>query len=137
MNQHRERLARWREKLRERRTTNITYRAGVGLMGIAVLGVGVIAIPYPGPGWAIVFVGLGILATEFVWAQRLLRYIKARYDKVMTWFGEQGLWVKAAGVALTTAVVLVTLWLVGALGWSARLVGIDSPVLKSPVGVGS
>ena len=39
--------------------------------------VGILAIPYPGPGWAIVFVGLGILATEFEWARQLLAYARS------------------------------------------------------------
>ena len=33
---------------------------------------GSILVPLPGPGWLIVFAGLAILATEYVWAQRLL-----------------------------------------------------------------
>ncbi len=62
-----------------------------------MLAVGILAIPYPGPGWAIVFVGLAILATEFDWARRLLAYTRKRYDKVMAWFRRQGLWVQAHG----------------------------------------
>ena len=42
------------------------------MVGLLVLGVGILAIPYPGPGWAIVFIGLAILATEFEWARKLL-----------------------------------------------------------------
>jgi uncharacterized protein (TIGR02611 family) len=39
--------------------------------------VGLLLVPLPGPGWATVFEGLGILATEFRWADRLLRHTKA------------------------------------------------------------
>ena len=88
----RRRWARWRDRLRERRRADFVYRIVVGVVGLAVLGVGIVAIPYPGPGWAIVFVGLGILATEFDWARRLLAYAKERYDKVMDWFQRQALW---------------------------------------------
>jgi uncharacterized protein (TIGR02611 family) len=35
-------------------------------------------VPLPGPGWLIVFAGLAILATEYVWAQRLLNYAKTK-----------------------------------------------------------
>lgn len=129
--------ARWRDTLRERRVANLTYRIVVGVVGLAIFAVGIVAIPYPGPGWAIVFIGLGILATEFEWAHRLLGYARGRYDAVMSWFGRQGLWVKALGVALTTVVVLATLWLFGALGWVAALIGIEWPWLKSPLGMGS
>ena len=133
----RRRWARWRDRLRDRPIAEFSYRVAVAVVGLAVLAVGIVAIPYPGPGWAIVFVGLGILATEFSWAQRLLKWVKVRYDKVMAWFKRQGLWVKIAGFVFTMAVVMATLWLVGALGWAASLVGLDWPWLKSPIGVGS
>ena len=130
------RWARWRDGVRERRAADLAYRAAVAVVGLGVLGVGVLAIPYPGPGWAIVFLGLGILATEFRWAQRLLRYARERYDKVMAWFRERGRWVQVAGLVFTAAVVAATLWLLGALGWFAALVGVESATLKSPIGVG-
>ena len=62
------------------RTTNAVYRMMVGLTGAVVLAGGILAIPYPGPGWAIVFVGLAILASEFAWAHHTLRFAKSRYD---------------------------------------------------------
>ena len=131
------RWARWRDGLRERRAYDLTYRIVVGVVGLAVLGLGILAIPYPGPGWAIVFLGLGILATEFEWAHRLLHYTKQRYDRVMDWFKAQGLWVQALGFVLTAAVVIATLWLFGALSFAAGLFGVEEPWLKSPVGLGS
>jgi uncharacterized protein (TIGR02611 family) len=131
------RWARWRDRLRDRPKAEFGYRIAIALIGLAILGVGVLAIPYPGPGWAIVFVGLAILATEFDWARRLLAYTRERYDKVMGWFKEQGLWVQVLGAALTAAVVLGTLWLLGALGWAAGLVGIESKWLKTPIGLGA
>src|SRR3954463_6114960 len=105
------RWARWRDGIRERPTYDFTYRIVVAVIGLAVLGLGILAIPYPGPGWAIVFVGLAILATEFDWARRLLAYTRERYDKVMAWFKAQGLWVQVLGAAVTAAVVLGSLWL--------------------------
>jgi uncharacterized protein (TIGR02611 family) len=131
------RWARWRERLRDRPKTEFGYRIAVAVIGLAVLGVGILAIPYPGPGWAIVFVGLAILATEFDWARRLLAYTRARYDRVMAWFKSQGLWVQVLGAAFTAAVVLGTLWLLGALGWAAGLVGVEAKWLKSPIGLGA
>ena len=131
------RWARWRDRLRERPTYDLAYRLVVGVVGLVVLGLGILAIPYPGPGWAIVFVGLAILATEFEWAHRLLKYTRERYDQVMDWFKHQGLWVKILGFALTAAVVAGTLWLFGALSFAAGLVGVEEPWLKSPIGLGS
>ena len=131
------RWARWRDRLRDRPKTEFGYRIAVAVVGLVILGVGILAIPYPGPGWAIVFVGLAILATEFDWARRLLAYTRERYDKVMAWFKAQGLWVQVLGAAFTAAVVLGTLWLLGALGWAAGLVGIEAKWLKSPIGLGA
>ncbi len=133
----RRRWARWRDRLRERRRAEFVYRIVVGVIGLVVLGVGILAIPYPGPGWAIVFVGLGILATEFDWARRLLAYARERYDKVMDWFKGQGLWVQALGALFTMAIVVGTLWLLGAVHWSAGIVGLEHEWLKSPIGLGS
>jgi uncharacterized protein (TIGR02611 family) len=131
------RWARWRDGLRERRRAEFVYRIVVGAIGLVVLGVGILAIPYPGPGWAIVFVGLGILATEFDWARRLLAYAKERYDKVMDWFHRQHAVVQILGGVFTALIVALTLWLLSALDWSAELVGIERDWLNSPVGIGS
>ena len=131
------RWARWRDRLRDRPKTEFSYRIAIAVVGLSVLGVGIIAIPYPGPGWAIVFLGLAILATEFDWARRLLAYTRERYDKVMAWFKAQGLWVQVLGAAFTAAIVLATLWMLGALGWAAGLVGVDAKWLRSPIGLGA
>lgn len=129
-------LARGRHRLRQQPVANLAYRIGVAVVGLAVLAIGLLAIPYPGPGWAIVFVGLAILATEFIWARRVLTFVRERYDGSMVWFRAQGLWLQVAGVVFTTAVVLATMWLLGVLGWIAALLGVESAWLRSPIGVG-
>jgi uncharacterized protein (TIGR02611 family) len=130
------RWARWRDGLRERPKAEFGYRIAVAVVGLVVLALGIVAIPYPGPGWAIVFVGLGILATEFEWARRLLGYAKERYDKVMDWFHRQGRFVQILGGVFTALIVAATLWLLGALDWTGELVGIEHRWLNSPIGVG-
>ena len=133
----RRRWARWRDRLRERRKAEFVYRIVVGVVGLVVFAVGILAIPYPGPGWAIVFIGLGILATEFDWARRLLAYAKERYDKAMDWFHQQHIAIQVLGGIFTALIVVATLWLLGAVDWTAELVGIDWPWLNSPIGLGS
>ena len=44
--------------------------------GFTLLLVGVVMIITPGPGWLVIFLGLGLLAAEFVWARRLMDRIK-------------------------------------------------------------
>jgi uncharacterized protein (TIGR02611 family) len=132
----RRRWARWRDRLRDRPLAEFSYRVAVAVIGLLVVAAGIVAIPYPGPGWAVLFIGLAILATEFESARRLLAYTRRRYNAVMAWFRRQGLWLQALGVAFTTAIVLVTLWFVGGLGWFAALVGVERAWLKSPIGLG-
>lgn len=99
-----------------------------------MLTIGVIAIPYPGPGWLIVFAGLAILATEFAWARRLLHYLRGRYDAWTGWLGRQRLPVRIAVLALTGLVVLNTLWLLNAFYLVAGWVGLsDWTWLHSPL----
>lgn len=42
------------------------------LVGGTVVGIGIALLVLPGPGILVIFVGLAILATEFVWARRYL-----------------------------------------------------------------
>ncbi|HEX8762121.1 MAG TPA: TIGR02611 family protein [Pseudonocardiaceae bacterium] len=123
---------RFRERVRRRSGIDLAYRIMVGVVGAAVFVVGVIAIPYPGPGWLILFAGLAILGTEFHWAQRVLQWVRDRYDSWMDWTRQQSPLVRLAAVALTGVVVLVTLWLVDAFGLVAGWVGLDWDWVRSP-----
>jgi uncharacterized protein (TIGR02611 family) len=133
----RRRWARWRERVRERPVANLMYRSAIAALGVAVLAVGILAIPYPGPGWAIVFAGLAILATEFEIAKRILKWVRVRYDAVMAWFARQHVAVKGLGALFTAIVVVATVWVLGAAGWVAGVVGVEWGWLKSPIGLGS
>ncbi|MGH8014045.1 MAG: PGPGW domain-containing protein [Candidatus Binataceae bacterium] len=50
--------------------------------GITVLILGIVMLVVPGPGLLTVALGLGILATEFFWAQRLLGYVRHAGRKI-------------------------------------------------------
>jgi len=52
------------------------------VVGFTILGLGIAALVLPGPGWLIIGLGLSILATEFVWARRLLDRLKSATGKV-------------------------------------------------------
>lgn len=43
----------------------------VFIVGSAVVSTGLIMLVFPGPGWAAIFVGFAILATEFAFAERV------------------------------------------------------------------
>lgn len=56
--------ASWREAL---------DRGATAVAGGFLVGLGLLLIPLPGPGWFTLLVGLGLLGYEFRWAQRLLK----------------------------------------------------------------
>ena len=62
-------------------------RIAVTIAGGVVILVGVAMLVLPGPGIVVILAGLAILATEYVWAERLLRMAKERAvqakDKVL------------------------------------------------------
>lgn len=107
-------------------------RAGVGILGAIIVLVGIVAIPYPGPGWLIVFAGLALLATEYVWAQRLLAHARGKYDSWTEWLKKQSMIVKAVFIVLTTAVVVTTLWLLNGYGMLNDLFNLHQDWLRSP-----
>jgi uncharacterized protein (TIGR02611 family) len=119
--------------VRRRPSLNLAYRIVVGVVGAAVLATGILAIPYPGPGWLILFAGLAILGTEFTWAKRALRWTRARYDAWTGWVRRQPAVVRIGVIVLTVAIVLVTLWLVNALGLVAGWVGLRWDSVQSPL----
>lgn len=59
-----------------------TRRVAVMLLGGTVTVIGVILIPLPGPGTAIVFLGLTILSWEFAFAKRLIFRIKMKVKQI-------------------------------------------------------
>jgi uncharacterized protein (TIGR02611 family) len=124
----------FRAKVRARPGWNLAWRIGIGVLGTVVLVLGVLAIPYPGPGWLIVFAGLGILATEFRWAGRLLTFARGYYDRWSAWVRRQNRVVQLLLGLVSLAVVLAMLWLLGALWFAAGLVGLDHWTwLQSPL----
>lgn len=58
-------------------------KAAVLVLGGTVLGIGVALIVLPGPAFLVIPAGLGILATEFVWARRLLLFGKERGARLL------------------------------------------------------
>nr|WP_273944747.1 TIGR02611 family protein [Kutzneria chonburiensis] len=104
----------------------------MAVAGSAVLALGIVLIPYPGPGWLVVFAGLAILATEFAWAGRVLAYARARYDQWTAWLRRQPLPLRLLVLAATGLVILATLWLLGVFSLVAGWFGLHNPILDPP-----
>lgn len=62
------------------------YRLAVGAVGAMTLGLGLLLVPLPGPGWLVVFVGLAILGTEFGWAGHLADGLRRLIARVRAWW---------------------------------------------------
>lgn len=99
-----------RARIKSNPALGLAYRIAVAVVGSAIVLVGLGLVPLPGPGWLIVFVGLGILASEFAWAERLLDFAKA---KVRGWTA----WLRRQSLAVRLLVGVVTLVVVAAAGW--------------------
>jgi len=52
------------------------------VVGFTLLILGIAALVLPGPGWLTIALALTILATEFVWARRLLDRLKSGAGKI-------------------------------------------------------
>ena len=60
------------------KTIRQVKRLIVAVIGFTVLLIGAVMIVLPGPAFIVIPVGVGILATEFVWARSLLKKVKAK-----------------------------------------------------------
>jgi tellurite resistance protein TerC len=52
------------------------------VIGFTILAAGVAMIVLPGPAVVVIPVGLAVLATEFVWAKKLLVTVKERIESI-------------------------------------------------------
>ena len=53
----------------------------IGVVGFTILLIGIELLVLPGPAFIVIPIGLGLLATEFVWARRLLKKVKVQIEK--------------------------------------------------------
>jgi uncharacterized protein (TIGR02611 family) len=79
------------DRIRSTPTGRLSLKIGVGILGGIVVAAGIVMIPFPGPGWAVVILGLAIWAIEFHWARRLLEFTKRHVQSWTHWIGRQSL----------------------------------------------
>jgi uncharacterized protein (TIGR02611 family) len=111
----------FRAFIRRHRTLHLVYRAGVAVLGVAIMLTGFALIPLPGPGWLIVFAGLALLATEFTWAERLLHFARAKWRAWTHWMLRQSLLVRGLvtllGLGVVAGVLLLYVRVQGVPDW--------------------
>ena len=97
------------DKIRANPTGRLALKISVATLGAIVVAVGIVLIPFPGPGWAIVILGLAIWALEFAWARHLLEFTKRHVQSWTHWVGRQSLPMRAVigivGMVFVAAVV--------------------------------
>lgn len=134
---HEDRWA-WRARIKSRPATRKLYRVLVGVLGVAIVLLGIVALPAPGPGWAIIFVGLAVLASEFEKAQQLLDFARRHVHRWTTWIGRQHLVVRVLVGLAVLALVLLIFWayfaVVGVPGWLPDAV--EDPLVRLVPGLG-
>ena len=64
------------------RTLAQAKRVIVIVLGFTILAAGVAMIVLPGPAFIVIPIGLAILATEFIWARKLLDRVKERIERM-------------------------------------------------------
>lgn len=64
----------------------VVHKTVVTVVGVVLVLLGVAMLVLPGPGWLAIFLGLGVLGTEFHWARRLNQRAKARVMRVWRWW---------------------------------------------------
>jgi uncharacterized protein (TIGR02611 family) len=104
-----------RERRERHKKRGRTVRAVVVFGGFAVVAAGLAMLVLPGPGLLVIAVGLGVLALEFAWAERLLQRtvekMSAASDKVKeTSRAQQAILVLLAGLVVLGAVAAAYAW---------------------------
>ncbi|WTW93259.1 TIGR02611 family protein [Streptomycetaceae bacterium NBC_01309] len=104
--------------IKRSRTLHLTWQIGVAIVGFAVIVAGLVMMVIPGPGIPAILVGLAILGTEFVWAQRTLLWTKDQATKAAQRALDpktrrRNLIILIVGVILIAAAAALYLWKYG------------------------
>jgi uncharacterized protein (TIGR02611 family) len=112
-------LQSWLDGVRSTRTGALTLKIVIGTVGAIMVIGGLIMVPFPGPGWLVVFAGLAVLATEFHWAHKVLEFGKKVLHAWTEWYKRQGWTVRILVLAVTVAVAGAIVYL------GMKSIGID------------
>ena len=100
----------FRTWIKKTQAGRVFWRVFIGLIGGTITVLGSIALIGPGPGILIVLAGLGILATEFAWAGRVMMETKRIASRAAERTGMKP-WVKyflvAGGAVFSIIAILI------------------------------
>ncbi|WP_326751732.1 TIGR02611 family protein [Streptomyces hirsutus] len=106
--------------VKARRTLHLSWQVGVFVVGLAVVTAGAAMLVLPGPGWVVIFGGMAIWATEFVWAQLVLRWTKRKVTEAAQRALDPR--VRRRNIILTTVALVIGAALAGIYLWKFGLV---------------
>jgi uncharacterized protein (TIGR02611 family) len=111
------------DRIRSNSTGRLALKIGVGVVGGLVVAIGIVLIPFPGPGWAIVILGLAILAVEFHWARGVLAFTKRHVQSWTHWIARQSL-------PLRALIGIVGMVFISAVVWASVKVSLDVDLVQ-------
>jgi uncharacterized protein (TIGR02611 family) len=113
------RLRAARQRVRDVPGGFVIWRVGITLVGLLIIAIGIVLLPLPGPGWLIIFAGLGTLATEYQWAMNLLLRLRSIVTRWTVWASGRSTFVKlllgVLSLVFLAAIALGAWWLYRAL----------------------
>jgi uncharacterized protein (TIGR02611 family) len=101
-------------------------RIFVLIAGVAVLGAGIAMLVLPGPGILVIVAGFAILATEFVWAERMLDRTRSKAADASTMLTKTR--TSRAAFALSAASLIIGGGVVAIVADKYRLIGITTVI---------
>lgn len=108
------RLRAFRQRVRGTGVGLAVWRGVITVIGALVIVFGIVLLAIPGPGWLVIFAGLGILATEYAWARRLLRFARQQVTRWTRWVAERGrvtqVLLGALGLLVLGAIIVAGWW---------------------------
>lgn len=108
------------EFIKARRVLHLSWQVGIFVIGLAIVVVGIIMLPLPGPGWVVIFGGMAVWATEFVWAQLVLRWTKRKVTEAAQRALDPK--VRRRNIILTSIGLVIVAVLVGIYLWKFGIV---------------
>ncbi|GGZ02094.1 TIGR02611 family protein [Streptomyces nitrosporeus] len=106
--------------IRSSRVLLVSWQVGIFVVGLAVVAAGAAMLVLPGPGWLVIFGGMAIWATEFVWAQLVLRWTKRKVTEAAQRALDPK--VRRRNIILTTLGLVIIAVLVGVYVWKFGIV---------------
>lgn len=117
-----------RNAARTNRALDATWRGIILVVGLTMVGLGIFFLLFPGPGWAVIIIGLIVLATEYAWAQRLLNPVREFTSRLAQLVVSQEYRARRSNVILIMTFIVVAIAYAYWAKWGATMQGFE-PIL--------